>query len=140
MALFRCGGGSGGGTETETVLWTNSSPSSSMASGTQMTLSQSMANFEYIKVKYRYYTGATTYYESARAKVSDLRNTGGSSYPQARYLIISIIKDSNSNAYFRNITRVSDTKMQASNCYVFAGTTTFNGYCVPYQIIGVNFS
>ena len=109
-----------------------------MSSGTTMNLSQSIADFDYIKVKYRYYTGSSVTYETGLVKSSDLQATGGSTYPQGRYLMIAILKDSSSNAYVRNITRSTNTKFQASNCYQFAaGTTTYNSYCIPYQIIGV---
>ena len=49
MALYRCG--SGGVTSTETVLWENASPSSSFSEQT-VQLSQSMENFDFIKVTF----------------------------------------------------------------------------------------
>lgn len=48
MAFYR----SGGGSATETVLWTNGSPTSSFASQT-VTLSQTIENFDYIKIVFR---------------------------------------------------------------------------------------
>ena len=44
----------GGGALTETTLWTNSSPTSNMADGTLLTLSQPYSDFDYIKVEYNY--------------------------------------------------------------------------------------
>jgi hypothetical protein len=49
MAFYRTGGG---GSATETVLWTNGSPTSSFASQT-VTLSQTIENFDYIKIVFR---------------------------------------------------------------------------------------
>lgn len=50
MALFPCNFGSSGGTLSETTLWTNPSPSSSFDTQT-ITLSQSVDNFKYLKIK-----------------------------------------------------------------------------------------
>ncbi len=50
MNLFECIGG-GSSELQETVLWTNSSPTSTMASGT-ITLSQSYEDFDFVKIRF----------------------------------------------------------------------------------------
>lgn len=51
MALYRCASG-GGGAPQETTLWTNSAPTSAQ-SELSITLSDSMGNYDYIKIEWR---------------------------------------------------------------------------------------
>ena len=46
------GAGGGGAKQTETVLWTNSSPTSNFADQ-NVTLSDSMSNYDYLKFTYK---------------------------------------------------------------------------------------
>lgn len=58
MALFPCNVG-GGGTLSETVLWTNPSPTASFAAQT-ITLSSDINNFKYLKIVYKLSTSNNT--------------------------------------------------------------------------------
>ena len=56
MALFRCGANAG---MSETVLWTNPAPTTNMTS-TTITLSQSISNFDFVKLYWRVSTSNNT--------------------------------------------------------------------------------
>lgn len=71
MALFPCNVG-GGGTLSETVLWTNPSPTASFA-GQTITLSSDINNFKYLKIVCKLSTSNNTE-SSVMYAVDDFKN------------------------------------------------------------------
>ena len=122
----------GGGTETETTLWTSSSTSSAAFTAT---LSQAATNFDRIRIYY-YLFGADSP-AAIELKVDDLTtftggtNTGmialgakGSSYNYSRF-----------GQFASNMASISFT-----TAYRAGASNTSNTYCLPYQISGIKSS
>lgn len=119
------------GGSTETVLWTNNSPSSNFAAQT-VTLSQSIDNFDYIKITYR---GGTSNANEVHAiyPVSDIRKMSNSN------LIWGAMAGVNSSdKYGRYISYVSDTQISFSTSGNMAGSGTTNVATIPTQISGIS--
>ena len=68
--------GGGGGSVTTTTLWTNSDPTVAFAAQ-YVELSQSMTNFDYIRITFRYTTANATEYINivTPLELSDTTNT-----------------------------------------------------------------
>ena len=102
------------------LLWTNPNPTSSMAANTEINLSSSDYNILEI------------YYKAEENKVQSTRIIKG--YDTR---LSSCYYSSNIFGLYRNLTRVSDTKYQAGNCYYGGnGVTTDNSLCIPLYIVG----
>ena len=125
---------SGGGLK-ETVLWTNSAPTSTFA-GQTVTLSSDIDNFDYIKVNYRYITSSTVEY-SVLASVSELKTYSGNGTGRLAMSEVS------GGGYFvyRPVTYSSNTALAIGGCGYVNGTTftTNNGLCIPTSIVGCKF-
>lgn len=122
-----------GGSEqyTETVLWTNPSPTASFA-GQNVTLSDSITNYKYMKITWKTTTSDTAY-SSAYVLVSDLASmtaTNGS-----RFMSISCMS---TNVYKRNVTYNSATSIGISTSYRENASGSNNGVNIPLEILGVN--
>ena len=76
MALIRANSGSGGGSGSPEVLWTNTSPTTAISSPYTITLSKSIENYDYIKFTFRVSTSVATEM-SVIASVSDVKNSIG---------------------------------------------------------------
>ena len=108
------------------VLWTNSSVSSSFAAQS-IALSQDISNFTYYEIIYIW-----------SASGSPLRCVSTGRIPTNRGAIISI---STTRNYIRTSDAPSGTSLtfnaaQYYNTYGGSGTTTSNGNCVPYKVLG----
>lgn len=117
----------------ETVLWTNPSPTSGMGA-TTVTLSQSIANFKYIKITGRNVTSASV---NLQAVYSQSYVAGTSSSGPAMSLMYSF---SDTSGRVRNCYRVSNTTIRFTTGYdIYAGHTWTESSAVniPYQIIGL---
>ena len=125
MAFYPAWGG-GGGSGAETTLWTNANPTSTYSSGTA-TLSQSMANFTYLKIVYRQSTTDSDEM-STLVPVDDLANS------DAR---ISISWSVSNNIWSRNIAKVSNTSVTIGTCYKQAGANQGNSYVIPLNVVGI---
>lgn len=122
-----------GGSEkyTETVLWTNPDPSSSFA-GQNVTLSDSIGNYKYMKITWKTTTSDTAY-SSAYVLVSDLASMTAAN--GNRFVSISCMW---TNVYKRNITYNSATSIGISTSYRENASGSNNGVCIPLEILGVN--
>lgn len=118
-------------TLTETTLWTNSSPTSNFAAQS-VTLSQSIANYSYIKIKWRGSTSITTE-SSIIIEKSELQ---------------SATEDANTNnigfgrkastSYMRRVFYVSGTSLKFDAANGLGGTTgTNNSLAIPTSVIGM---
>ena len=123
--------GGGGGKQTETVLWTNSSPTSNFADQ-NVTLSDSMSNYDYLKFTYKKATNnaAST---SAVFSVSDVKNFADES------LYGQIGGESATDWYMsRMIWYVSDTSVKISTAWgLNRANSANNAYIIPLSIIGI---
>ena len=126
-------GGGGGGELHETVLWTNSSPTSNFAQQA-VTLSQGISNFDYIGIYYRINTTAGAIgFEMAKA--SDFINYVGNLKPRVGFAVVS---DNKSN--FRNLLYSSDTSITITACIQSGTTSTNTSQCIPTAIVGLKYA
>lgn len=130
----------GGGALSETVLWTNTSPTSSFSNLT-IDLDSSLDNgYKYIKIVYRVSTTNSKEYEiliDAQAFLSNGSLTAAGNYTGC----IGTMKPSGSSYVlmdrgFRKPS-TSDTGMIFSHCYVLGATTLDDNYTIPTKIIGL---
>lgn len=135
MAETLCGlkkkGGGGGGLK-EISLWTNSAPTSSFAAQT-VTLSQSIENFDYIKIKYKYGTSVNTTLSSIYSVEDFKQSIEGGSH---NICLMGILTPS--TAYARILYYVSATSVKIS-AYYGVGTAFSGGIdsAIPLEIIGL---
>lgn len=118
-------------TLTETTLWTNSSPTSTFA-GQTVTLSQSSANFTYIKVYFRCTTSDSTTYDSGLIDIADYdASTGSSSAPR---FVMAVAM---TNAFARMFNKATNTTLTFGQARQWSQSTNVNTYCVPTKVVGV---
>lgn len=133
MAYQKCGGGGG---MTETVLWTNSSPTSSFAEQT-VTLSQDMSNFDYLKIDFSLSTSDTRQ-SSVIIEPSILQKNKNNVHPQ---IGVALYQRASSSAtrYVRIVFYYSDTGIRFGQVFpVNIASTAVNTNLIPTKITGIN--
>ena len=134
LAFMRKAGG--GGKYTETSLWTNPSPTSGFTSQT-VTLSESMDNYKYLKIKYAF---STSLYADANCNeivipVADFKKSLSAANGNA---LIVVGGSSTTTLYTRFVFYPSDTGVQFGHSVQFQTSTTNNNTCIPLEILGLN--
>ena len=127
----------GGGNLKETVLWTNSAPTSSF-SAQNVPLSDSIDNYDYIKVAYRR-TGVSPNdgIVNAIMSVEDFKDDNTT---VAIKICLGYYHTGNGNTYTRLIGYRNSTSISIADCLYYktgTNTSTNNGGNIPYQIIGL---
>ena len=119
----------------ETTLWTNSSPTSSLAT-TQITLSQSIANFDYIAIKYKTYTTSSDTIAAIFSK-ADVRKCTGTSN-NFRMTLGGFY----STGYTRTVKYDTDTAFTIGDAWKYGTSTSSKGnnYTIPTSIVGLKFT
>lgn len=115
----------------ETVLWTNSAPTSAFASQ-NVTLSDGMSNYKYLKLKWK--------------NINSGDQIGELIVPVDNFKSQSVSPNYNNfsgmfttaSSYARGWVYLSDTQITFGNCYTLAGTTQNSNYCIPLEITGLN--
>lgn len=133
LAFIRKKGG-GLAKVTEKVLWTNPSPSSNFAAQ-NVTLSDSLDNYKYIKLVYRYATNYDLSMEDILS-VDEFKKYQVNSTASGAGTM-GMISASN-GAYVRPYYYVNSTTVQFVSAYQVGTTTSNTGWLIPLQIIGVN--
>jgi len=125
--------GGGGGKYTETVLWTNPSPNSTMAR-TTVTLSDDWSNYDYLKIPVKLLAA-----DANEAKAYVIIDTA--TYDSAADVTLNpaITCNVSNVTYCRRFARVNDTYNQILifECNRLGNSGTTNGGAIPLQIIGV---
>lgn len=122
-----------GGGLSETVLWTN--PDTSVDFGAQVvTLSDSLDNYSYIKINYRYNKGSGTESISIIISVDDFKKT---SVRPGHKCSITVLD--NTYWYTRYYWYTSSTTVQIYPCYRTSsnGMTQTNNVVIPNYISGL---
>lgn len=138
------GSGGGGGTETETTLWENPSPTSSFSS-TTVTLSDVFTNYKKIAFYYKAEIGSTdesrVIYEKAEMLKWLPKSPSAASVAYGGGLSAFYYSGS-SQAYIRSIWRYSDdsneNKLRFSATGRIGNSSTYNSYCIPTKVTGIN--
>lgn len=126
----------GGGKMSETVLWTNSAPTSSFRYG-EVTLSQDIDNFKYIAIKWAFSTSYRSDANTARVLISieDFKRMSDTGTSQD--INITLGNKSSAGEYSRRIAYHSDTKFYFSYAFKVGTSSDDGSQCIPLQIIGL---
>lgn len=130
--------GGNGEQYTETVLWTNPSPTASFTAQ-NVTLSDSLSNYKYIGIKLAYGTSYNTgeYLTTILLTVADFRKGGYDTSVRRNNMALGIISDAN-KSYGRTVYYIDDTSVRFATCYQVASSTTANNNAIPLEILGIN--
>ena len=138
LCTLRTKGGGGGAKQEETVLWTNSAPTSNFA-GQEINLSNDIDNYDYIGIKYYYNTTYQTGHADSMnlVSVNDLKKW--LYQDSVRHNIGSLSMEFGGTAYSRTVYYVSNTKLRFGSSYQVGSSATSNGTCIPYSVVGCKF-
>lgn len=119
----------------ETVLWTNSSPTSSFATQDIYT-SQDIDAFDYIKITFR----ATTSSSKETYFMIDTATFLANTYTQVGDVCNGAAYYSSNGAYVRNIypTDSNKKKLWVGTCLRFNAQGNNNAYLIPVSVKGIN--
>lgn len=126
----------GGGDLTETTLWTNPSPSSSLAGG-DVTLSQSIANFDLLKFSWRYSTDDHTSIKTYVDVPTYRANSKSASGAAGKGINPSCLIYTGSANYVRTCYYTSDTKTYIGVCGRVGSSSTSNTSVILESIKGI---
>lgn len=131
MALFRCGGG---GMPDGEVLWTNPAPTSSIGAG-YVTLSQSISNYDYLKITARLNTSNTKTI-SILISVDDFKNKSGFTTNSLNPSIFCYYASSGTRG--RQFAYGSDTSFGMGQAINMGDGMSDNTWLIPTEIRGIN--
>lgn len=125
----------------ETILWTNSSPTSSFNDGTTVTLSSGISNFDYIKIIYNAHTSTTNNYEYYFEPSEFIASGAGTTQ---RYQLFALCANGATSGgsvipYARRFNYVSDTQIKFNGGKGIGTTNSSSNQSVPVSIIGLKF-
>lgn len=112
---------------TETVLWTNDSPTSQFASQT-ITLSDNVSNYDYLEVYFRCSTSDDTEYRDIIPKATLDKSSSSNTYA---------IGNAYSNSTRARGSYVNGTSMYFTAAYPLTSTSTNNSYVIPTKVVGI---
>lgn len=128
--------GGGGGKYTETSLWTNSAPTNSF-SAQDITLSEGMSDFKYLKIRCAISTSSSTGIFEDIVLVTELSNTSSATVNNTRdRLVLGLGRDTYD--YERAYYYVSNTSIHFNPAYQSGTSTTTATKIVPLEILGLN--
>ena len=116
------------GGSTETVLWTNNSPTSQFAAQT-ITLSDDYSNYDYIEVYFRLSTSDDTEYRDIIPKATLDKSNSSNTFA---------IGNAYSNSTRARGSYVSGASMYFTAAYPLTSTSTNNSYVIPTKIVGIS--
>ena len=123
--------GGNGEQYTETVLWTNSAPTSNFA-GQTVTLSDNISDYKYIAVKWRDSTSVDQVGEIILDSVNFITQASSPNFYNFPAMV------SSNQSYTRAVAYSSANQIQFGTCYRLGQTTNNNAYCIPTEILGIN--
>lgn len=122
---------------TETTLWTNSDPTVNFTAN-DVTLSDSIANYDYIKISYTLMTSQSTIY-STIYPASDVMAWRTGSTASGDYKPEGILAGRSSGNYKREIFYISNTKLHFNNGTGINSTTGDARMLIPTKISGLKY-
>ena len=129
MAWYR--GNKGSGAMTETVLWTNQSPTSAFAAQ-NVTLSESIDDYNAIRIYWRLSTSdsTTAYIDVPKESLKTLSYASGHACIALNAYVSTLI-------WLRIMSYVDDTKINFSTSYRVNNTGSNTSYAIPTKICGL---
>lgn len=125
--------GGGGGKYTETSLWTNSAPTSTFASQ-DVTLSDDINNYKYLKFTYRVTTSVADSLNYI-ISVSDFKK---SVHNTSVHNCVFGLSTDDSSAHTRRVYYKTDTTVNFNNAYQLNAAASNNATVIPLEILGLN--
>ena len=119
-------------TPTETTLWTNNSPTSSMADSTTITLSSSVADFDYIRIESRKSTSDTQ--EGSAIYTKEFVQSCGSADGNNR---MAIACNLSGTIWARTITCTSNTSFAVRYARKIGSSGSSTANVIPTRIVGI---
>lgn len=137
MALFRCGTLSQGGGLSETVVWSNPSPTSNFpASGNTAPMTfnadYKISDFKYLKLIFRISTSSAEEH-CIMVDADDFKTalqTSNKVVPMIAFIGSAL-------TYGRRFFYNSDTQIDMEYCRQVSGTATARNYLIPVKVIGI---
>jgi hypothetical protein len=127
----------GGGSElTETTIWTNSDTTANFTAQ-DVTLSSSINNFTYIKIKYLLAKSQSTEY-SVIYPASEVVQWRTSSSETTQNKTEGMLGGRSTGNYKREIFYISNTKLHFNNATNMGGSTGAEANLIPSKIIGMS--
>lgn len=123
----------------ETNLWTNSSPTSNFSDNTTITLSESMANFDFIKIIYKGRTDSSTGNFDSIMPSAQVINIGAGTTASQFIWTIGGATTNGSGVVARGITCPSATQLKFTTSKLLGGTTTSAANTIPLYVKGLKF-
>ena len=129
----------GSGDMSETVLWTNPTPSSTFGDST-ITLSDDINNYKYLKIVWKKSTSNAEYITTI-VSVDEFKTSTNAGAGSARYAFsfcsIYYKGTGSTNSGIRIFYYVTDTTIKMSQALGFNGSNVDNSVDIPYQVIGL---
>ena len=117
----------------ETTLWTNNAPTTAFAAG-NVTLSNDIDNYDYIKVTFRNSTSNVTEGEFLDTP-ANIKKTLQSLGANRVEISMTIAGD-----YTRRLVYVDDTTFNFSTAYKLGASGTSTSYAIPLSVVGCKFA
>lgn len=131
MALYRCSSGSGGGSLTETVLWTNTSTSAGFTNQ-EVDISADWSTFDYIGF---YCKPNKTDSDSNAIAMYFLPSS--MIYPYTTNMRAGCCANIDGYNYSRNIRTVSGNNLKLYITKASTGSSNSDNYVLPIKIVGL---
>lgn len=128
--------GGNGEKYTETVLWTNPSPTADFAAQT-ITLSDSISNYKYIGIKYCFNKTNTSIIDTAIYKTEEMRASTTDSGTDHNAIMLGL-QTSNYYSFSRVVGYVSDTSIKFTTGYRLNAASSSANANIPLEILGIN--
>ena len=120
---------------TETVLWTNPSPTSSFPNQ-QVTLSGNISDYKYLKFVFNL-SNTSTASMSCIYDVEEFKTLTNVTNSWSR-ATSPMRSNSNNNQFVRPMLYINDTKVDFGHGAGYNANNTQDATVIPYQIIGIN--
>lgn len=128
-----------GGDMSETVLWTNPTPSSNFGE-TTITLSDDINNYKYLKVVWKKSTSSAEYITTI-VSVDEFKTSTNAGSGSARYAFsycsIYYKGTGSTNSGIRIFRYDTDTTINISQALGYNGSNVDNSIDIPYQVMGL---
>ena len=126
---------SGGVSVAQTDLWTNESPTTAINNATDITLSDSISNYDYLKFDFATYTNSSAKESSLIISVDDFKKGTISAY-NPLITLVSVVSAGNGSIN-RAILYKNDTTITIDKGYYSGATGNEGAYSIPLKIIGL---